>query len=365
MERKRRKVLFFTRGRGRGHAIPDLSIAEELGRQAPDLDLKFASYSTGGETLREAGHEIIDLKLPDLAPHHPALIRASQAIINARPDVVVSHEEFPALPAAKIFGLPTAFIVDFFPTADIWQDCLRYADRIIFIERQGIFAEPEEAKGKIRYVGPVLRPLAIEPGDRAQMRQKFGVSAKAVVVSVIPGAWATEQRAPIFDLVVPAFEALPFAEKRLIWVAGSDQAEISRRLDAREGARRDVVVLAQCSPVEKLMLASDLCITKANRGTTIDVARLGVPSLSLSFGLNRLDEAITTRIHSNLTLDVNGIDSRFLAGAIQTVLAAAQVAPFPPSAQYRESSAALAAAEISAFVAGAVGPAPGKAAATD
>jgi hypothetical protein len=91
-------------------------------------------------------------------------------------------------------------------------------------------------------------------------------------VSVIPGAWATEQRAPIVDLVIPAFQGLADEDKKLIWIAGRDHEALSGRLAEQPG----VMVMKECSPIEKLMVASDLVVTKANRGTTIDLASLGV-----------------------------------------------------------------------------------------
>jgi hypothetical protein len=40
-------VLFFARGRGRGHAVPDTAIVDELLQLSPDLNVCFASYATG------------------------------------------------------------------------------------------------------------------------------------------------------------------------------------------------------------------------------------------------------------------------------------------------------------------------------
>jgi UDP-N-acetylglucosamine:LPS N-acetylglucosamine transferase len=337
------KVLFFSRGRGRGHAIPDISIARELVGLAPDLGLAFVSYSTGAETLVEAGHQVVDLQLPDEAPFLELSVRATRVIAAERPDLVVSHEEFAALPAAKAFGLPTILVVDFFPSRDVWQESLRYADHILFIERRGIFAEPVEVRGRVSYVGPVVRPLAVTREDRASCRRELGLPEDAKVLSVIPGAWATEQRSPVFDLLVPAFRALPFPRRRLVWIAGRDQEELSRRLAGSD----EISVVPSCSPIEKLMVASDLCITKANRGTTIDLARLGVPSVSLSHGRNPIDEAIIPRIPSNIALDARGIDAGFLAHVLQSILLALQQGQgFVAATDYGKDGAAAVAAHI-------------------
>jgi hypothetical protein len=341
----KRTVLFFTRGRGRGHAIPDLVILKELNAIASDIEWVFASYAVGAATLAEAGLPVIDLLLPDDAPFLEILVRATRTMAKVRADAVVSHEEFAALPAAHVFRKPAVFLVDFFPQYDLRLDSLRYADRILFIEHRGIFEEPAEVAGRVRYVGPVLRPLLASRADRPAAREEMGVSPATKLVSVIPGAWANETRAPMCDLVIAAWEALPHAQKKLIWVAGTDQAALAQKACGRS----DITILQHHSPIERLMVASDLVITKSNRGTTIDAARLLVPSLSLSFGFNRIDEAIIPRLHSNVPLQVRGIDAPYLSATIDRLLRSEQrPAPTP---LYARSSAAEVAREILAVIA--------------
>lgn len=338
-------ILFFSRGRGRGHALPDLAIADELARLAGDLPVRFVSYGTGARTLAEHGRRVVDLQLPDDAPYLEILVRATRAIAIHQPQIVVSHEEFAALPAAKAFDLPTSFIVDFFPPVEIWHQSLSYADEILFAERRGVFAAPPRLASKVRYVGPLLRRLTLTRADRADARSALGLPPGATVVAVIPGAWATEDRAPIADLVVPAFQTLAAPDRALVWVGGRDHEALARRLADVPGGR----VLKDLSPIERLMVASDLVITKANRGTTIDLASLGIPSISLSFGLNPIDEAVVPRIPSNVALQAGGLDGAFLAGVMADVLARARAGDFAPSQHYRPGGAGIIAHELLKF----------------
>jgi UDP:flavonoid glycosyltransferase YjiC (YdhE family) len=346
MVSSKRTVLFFTRGRGRGHAIPDLVILEELKKIAPpDLEWVFASYSAGAATLAEAGLPVIDLLLPDDAPFLEILVRATRTMAKVRADAVVSHEEFAVLPAAHVFRKPVVFLVDFFPLAEPRLDSLRYAQRILFIEHRGLFPEPREVAGRVRYLGPVLRPLAAARADRPAAREELGLAPGTKLISVIPGAWANEKRAPLFNLVLAAFRALPQADKKLIWVAGADQPALAAQVNGAP----DVSIVRQQSPIERLMVASDLVVTKANRGTTIEAARLAVPSLSLSFGINRIDETIIPRLHSNLPLQAEGIDAPFLSATMDQLLRSQQV--LEPTPLYRTSSAVEVAREILSVVA--------------
>jgi UDP-N-acetylglucosamine:LPS N-acetylglucosamine transferase len=340
-------LLFFSRGRGRGHAIPDMAIVDALSDIAPQTRVVFASYGTGARTIAERGYPVIDMELSEATPYLQVLVRAGELMTSTHPRLVVSHEEFAALPAAKVRHLPTAFLIDFFgPPESLWMQSLDFADRIVFIERQGIFQEPPRVKGKVVYVGPVVRPMAFSRGDRANAREQLDLPSDANVLSVIPGSWANEERSPIHDLVVPAFEALPLPNKKLVWVAGTDYRTLSSRL------RRlaDVRVLESCWPIEKLMVASNLVITKANRGTTLELEFLGVRSISLSHGLNPIDEAITARIRSNLALSANGIDVSFLSEAVrQAVVEEHETVPAPSSA-LGNGGATAAAMELARFV---------------
>lgn len=344
--RERCRLLFFTRGRGRGHAVPDMAIVEELGRLDVAADVRFVSYATGAATLREGGWPVIDLGLREDCPFLDLLVRAGGVLKQQRPDVVVSHEDFAVLPATKMLGRPALFIVDFFLSEEhIWSQSLAHADRIVFIEERGVFPEPRTARGKVHYVGPVRRAMAFGRADRASARCRLGLSPDALVVSVIPGAWATEERAPITHLVRHAFAALPAQEKHLFWVAGRDRARIDTELGAMEGVR----VLESHSPIEELMVASDVVVTKANRGTTLELSALGVPSVSLSYRLNPVDEALVGRIHTNVALHAGSIDGPFLADVLGRAAATGR-ATAAPQGPPPATGAAAAAAEIAAFV---------------
>jgi lipid A disaccharide synthetase len=85
----------------------------------------------------------------------------------------------------------------------------------LFIDEPGIFEEPEYLKGKVKYVGPVLRKFEYTRKDRDRARTELGIPLDATVIGVFPGSW-TEEKAPIFDLVMGAFELLEAEPKRLI-----------------------------------------------------------------------------------------------------------------------------------------------------
>jgi hypothetical protein len=304
------RLLFFTRGRGRGHALPDLLIADNLRRLCNTIDLQFVSYGTGAITLREAHAPVIDLGFDDDNDFLETLFRSAQCIRDFSPDLVIAHEEFAAIPAAVLSNTRVVFIVDWFlDPSTLLMQTLRYAERVLFISEAGTYQEPDYLKGRIHYTGDLIRPLSYRLSDRLRARHELGVGSGSVVISVIPGIWANESRSPIFDLIVSAVEKLTFPDKHLFWVAGTDYSHLL----SRAAGRPFVNIVEHHEPIEQLMVCSDIVITKANRGTTMEVDELGVRSISLSFGFNPVDDIAVARLRSNVALNARAVTSEFLA----------------------------------------------------
>jgi hypothetical protein len=312
-------VLFFSRGRGRIHAETDIVIARELMRLQPDTSIRFVSYAAGVDVFTESGFSVIDLDLPERNDPVETLVLAARVIGYMRPKLVVSHEEFVALPAAKIPGIPAVLITDWFAEeTDFNMSLLSYADEILFLDRQGVYDEPAQAEGRVRYAMPILREFSYGPMERLRARTELGLPAESVVVSVIvPPGRRNERVAPVFDAVLDAFQSLPFNNKRLIWLAGED-AEALRIATA---GLADVAIRADDEPFDRVMVASDLAITKGNRNIVMELAVLGVPSISVTHHLNPIDDFRTSKIDTNTTVSVEDLNPTALRNLIQEKLA--------------------------------------------
>ncbi len=68
------------------------------------------------------------------------------------------------------------------------------------------------------------------------------------------------------------------------------------------------------------MVASDLAITKANRVTVKELDALGIPSISISHGLNPIDDVFVERINGNTALRADVLEKEVLAQHIHTIL---------------------------------------------
>jgi len=308
----RKKILFFTRGRGRGHAIPDMEIARELEKLSADVQIRFVSYGTGAKTFEAHDVRHIDLGLPDLNPINETLVLAGKLIGWLDPDLVVAHEEFPAMPMAKIFDKPTVMITDWFTDPEKYSmGALRFADRIVFLDEPGIYEEPEWIKGRVDYVGPVIRDFDYTPEDQPRAREEMGIPPEAFVVAVLPGSWR-EADTPILDMVLGAFDQLDAEPKHLVWAAGEDRDLIREGT----GGRENVTVKGYELQIDRIMVAANVAVTKATRKTLAELNWLGVPSVSISHGQNPLDELRAERYPANTATERPNLTAEGLASLI-------------------------------------------------
>jgi hypothetical protein len=134
-------ILFFTKGFGRGHAMPDLAIVEALKRCCTETpNVTFVSYGTGAATLRANGSDVIDLEMPDNNPLLDTIVYSTQLTSHLTPRLIIAHEEVAPLLAAKAFNIPCLFITDFFQEATmLTTKLIEYANEVIFIGDRGVF----------------------------------------------------------------------------------------------------------------------------------------------------------------------------------------------------------------------------------
>jgi UDP-N-acetylglucosamine:LPS N-acetylglucosamine transferase len=318
-------VMFISRGHGRGHAVPDMAIAASLKELCPDLRLQFVSYAAGAEAYRACGYEVTDLQQPDKPPLLDMIISLTRLLANEKPDIIVAHEEYSALTAAKAFGIPSVFITDYFvDPSSISMWALRYTDEIIFTAERGLYTEPPFLKDKIHYVGRAVRPFKYARTDQTRARQELGISQDALVVLCQPGAWV-ESVVPFAELLSTAWNLVPNSPKRLIWIGGRDYQSLALR------CRDDntITVLKEDWQMDRLMAASDILITKANRMTVYEAAAMGVPSISISGLANWPDDVAVANVQTNTALFRDSVSPERLA---QQILAKASIA-FQPAAE--------------------------------
>lgn len=315
------KVLFFSRGRGRGHAMPDASIANELLKADPELEISFVSYAMGAETLRQSGYAVLDLELPEDNPFLETLAKSVGIINVEEPSLILSHEEFCVPVAAKLFDIPCVFLIDWFPPeGSLWTDSLSYASHLIFLDDPGYYDQPKSLPRAPAYVGPVVREMKYRKADRQTARETLGLPENGLVILVLPGgsSASSEEKSPLFALVQEAVELLGGAST-VMWVVSADE---EKKMMGVGTGNTNTIFMRPHLDIDRTIVASDLVITKATRNTAFELSSLGIPSISVSFGLNPVDDhrvpQITTR-----ALRARGLSGASFAQHIKEVLAAA------------------------------------------
>jgi UDP:flavonoid glycosyltransferase YjiC (YdhE family) len=122
-------IVYFSRGKGRGHAVPDNAIARRLLQRSPSIDIRFVSYSTGADVLRQCGWSVTELNLSEEPNFSDSLYEVARLLHSLPATLVVCHEEFAALCVAKALGIRTVFLTDWFisPESVIMQS-LKYVN---------------------------------------------------------------------------------------------------------------------------------------------------------------------------------------------------------------------------------------------
>ena len=316
-------VLFFSRGRGKGHAVPDLSIIAELRRLSPGVQVAVASYSMGAEVFDAAGECLNRMELPENNPFADTVVCASRVLDEVSAPLVICHEEPAALPAAKLHGAKTIFLSHWFSgIGDPFLHSLRFADEVLFMERQGLFPEPDVVAGRVRYVGPVLRRFQYFPTDRERIRGELGFAQSDKIILMLPGN-PSESIAPTCELVLGAYDLITSPHKRLIWIAGKDKAVVSESI----GARANVEVIEVDWKLDRLMVACDMAITKGTYNISRELYALGIPSIALSYGQNFIDDLFVRTFPNTKFLWAKETDSSVLTEQIDSALSRGIGAP--------------------------------------
>lgn len=298
--------------------MPDALIVNALTRLHPNICVTFVSYATGAETLRACGKPVIDLRLPE-DPPLTSVILAATAVLGAPsrsvPPVIVSHEEFAVLPLARRMRCKSAlFLTDWFPpSASIEARCLNYANEIVFLDAFSHDAISPQLSCRVQYVGPVHGvPL---PSQRKATRSAMGVTPTTAVVLVSPGGNRShsEDVTPLRDVMLDAWEMLPMAERLLLWVADEQEEE---RLLRTPRARSIITIIRPQADFMSLLEVCDLLITKANRITTLEADGAGIPSLSISFGVNPVDDRRLASISNNVSLSIEHLTRQELSSQL-------------------------------------------------
>lgn len=283
------QILYFSRGKGFGHAMLDILVLEQIKKLNSDLPIQIVSYADGYNALKANGFQALDLGLSaDGDMGSDAIIKIGSIIKECEPNLIVSDEVFMALPLAKLFNIPTFLITHwFFEAIDRKNPIIPFvknSNHIIFTDISDFHTVPPDLKVPVSFVGPIIRKWEYSQRDRSNVRKQLGIDTDDRVILVTTGG-RHSQRIALFETAIEAFEKLELPKSSLLLLAGQLYQHYSERFENN----RKVIVKDYDWKIDKLIIASDLVICAGTFTTLWELAFLGIPSISIPDAHNPVD----------------------------------------------------------------------------
>ncbi|MBI3858743.1 MAG: hypothetical protein HY296_00670 [Thaumarchaeota archaeon] len=272
---------------GLGHATRSIVITRLLVYRG--FDVTVVSGGKAADFMRSAGAKVVDL-VPDPAPKvvdgemrgvlgwylrswlsfRTAKRRVRALTRELRPDLVVGDEEFSTISVGLEMGLPTTMITDELELgfARTWAArkvearILRWYRRLQSEVSILIVPSGGTDRGNIRFVGPVVRPLA---GDRTAVLQRHGLPASGNMVLLSMSGSGVGGH--LVERTVAAVTGLG-ADKAHLVITGNRGERVSG-----EGVYDLGVVLDN----QDLVAAADVVVSTAGKSTIDEAERYGTP----------------------------------------------------------------------------------------
>lgn len=280
------RVIISGGGTG-GHIFPALSIANELKKQIPDVEILFvgALGKMEMERVPAAGYKIVGLPVMGL-PRKPSLKlftflwmlyksmqKARQVIREFKPDVAIGVGGFasgPVLKAAVRKGVPAilqeqnsyAGVTNKLLAAKVRKICVAYPDMGRYF--------PSE---KIVLTGNPVRQNLLEPVDKAQALEAYKLEANKPVIFVVGGSLGARS---LNESVMANLDLIAKSGVQLVWQTGKFYyKEMLQRLEGKQPANLQAVEFL--SNMDMAYKAADLVISRAGAGTISELCLLGIP----------------------------------------------------------------------------------------
>lgn len=286
---KKLKVILSGGGTG-GHIFPAVSIANELRKLVPDIEILFvgALGKMEMEKVPAAGYTIIgvpiaglqrkltlaNLKLPFLLLR--SLIKTRKIIKDFRPDVVVGtggYASGPLLRAATSKGIPV-LLQEQNSYAGITNKLLSKKASKICVAYEGM--EKFFPKEKIILTGnPVRQDLKNVRSKREEAISFFKLDPAKKTLLVIGGSLGART---INESIGAGLEKLASSNIQLIWQTGrtyySDASE-----KAKKFSDKHIYALDFVSRMDLAYAAADIVISRAGASSVSELCNIGLPSI--------------------------------------------------------------------------------------
>ena len=275
-------VEFFSSPIGLGHVTRDIAIVENF----ENISAKFVTGKGAAEILENLDYNVANLyHPPSFQVKNGALTKSARwlwnyyqyykdckvisekVIIEDKPSIVISDEDFASLAVAQSKKIPTVLITDILETkftsgfaSLIEKKMNKSMQKIVENCNKVIVPEFGNNKENIMYVGPIVRQTKF---SREELRKKFCFNKKTVVVSI----GGTDAGLFLFHKVLEIQSKL--AECEIVFVSGPS-------LDKKfEGVKNFGFV----NNLHEVIFAADVIVSLAGKSTIDESKEYGTPGI--------------------------------------------------------------------------------------
>lgn len=297
------KALLFPCGIGMGHASRCIALAEKLKKRG--FNVAFASYGPAYEILSK---NYKTAKLPDIrfygkegeldikytvrksidAPFIflKSIYYESRIIKEFKPDIVIADSHFSVPITCKVLGIPCIMItnelsLDFsrlYPDEKtiaylesglkkFIQDVCTLCKAVIIPDIEGSLEIPPKLRNIAVFTGPFLKRNPEDLPSKEELREKYGLEGKIVLVTV----GGSEFGKRLLSLIYDASEMIRC--DKIITITGP-QIPPDFIPDSDKIIKKKFL-----ENITEWMKLSDLIISLAGHTTTMEIASLGIPNI--------------------------------------------------------------------------------------
>jgi UDP-N-acetylglucosamine--N-acetylmuramyl-(pentapeptide) pyrophosphoryl-undecaprenol N-acetylglucosamine transferase len=289
------KVALAGGGTG-GHVFPAVSIAEELKRRDPDLQLMY--LGKGGSVEERVATEMMIpfrtifvegmagksalRRAYSLFSASVGLIQSLAILFRFRPQAVIGTGGYVSLPpvlAARILKIPTLIHEQNAVPGKANLTCARLVDAVVvnFEQCASHFGE-----ASVHVAGNPLRseflPDNLDAVDRVESRRTLGLNADRFTVFVLGGSSGAHS---LNVAIADALAHLDPREIQLVCMTGKDDYRKVR--DACERAGFTAAVFQFIDDMARAYVASDLVISRAGASVLAEICAVGLPAVLVPY----------------------------------------------------------------------------------
>ena len=303
------RVLIMPCGIGMGHTSRCVTIAKEL--EKIGVEVAFASYGSGYKIL--SNHYNYELyKLPEIKFYGveceldikytakksinvpfvflKSIYKESRMIKKFKPDIIIADSHFSVPITAKVHGIPCVMIqneltlnfAELYPDEKTMEylesglkkfvaDVCNLSKVVMIPDVPGSIEIPTKLENKVVHTGPLLREDPRKMKDKQQLRSEMGFNAYDKIVLVTVGG--SEFGLELLKLICLASSRID-ADK-IVVVSGP---QINDDLIPET---EKIIKKKFLSNMMEWMKISDVIVTLAGHTTTMEVAALGIPNLTV------------------------------------------------------------------------------------